>query len=49
MRMAPNEVSVQHPDAVKALLLATLPKVRKLSDHVCALYVETSRRCSWSV
>lgn len=26
VRMAPNEVSVNHPDAVKALLLTTLPK-----------------------
>lgn len=30
MRIAPNEVSVQHPDAVKALLLTTLPKVSQL-------------------
>lgn len=27
VRMAPNEVSVTHPNGVKALLLATLPKV----------------------
>lgn len=27
VRMAPNEVSVSHPDGVKKLLLATLPKV----------------------
>ncbi|KAK2614000.1 hypothetical protein N8I77_000862 [Diaporthe amygdali] len=26
VRMAPNEVSVRHPDAVKSLLLTTLPK-----------------------
>lgn len=34
VRMAPNEVSVSHPDAVKALLLTTLPKVGKLSDRI---------------
>lgn len=27
VRMAPNEVSVSHPEGVKKLLLATLPKV----------------------
>jgi hypothetical protein len=30
VRMAPNEVSVNHLDAVKALLLTTLPKVTNL-------------------
>lgn len=29
VRMAPNEVSVSHPEGVKKLLLATLPKVRQ--------------------
>lgn len=28
VRLAPNEISVTHPDAVKKLLLTTLPKVR---------------------
>jgi hypothetical protein len=27
--MAPNEISITHPDGVKKLLLATLPKVNQ--------------------
>lgn len=44
VRMAPNEVSVNHPDAVKALLLTTLPKVSRLSGHASAIHAQTSRR-----
>lgn len=37
VRMAPNEVSVTHPDGVKRLLLQALPKVRTIrgagDDH----------------
>lgn len=32
VRMAPNEVSVTHPDGVKRLLLQALPKVRPMSS-----------------
>lgn len=33
VRMAPNEVSVSHPEGVKKLLLATLPKVSLVTGN----------------
>lgn len=37
VRMAPNEVSVSHPEGVRKLLLATLPKVSKTRGRSRAL------------
>lgn len=37
VRIAPNEVSVAHPDAPKKLLLATLEKVRSSFSRRCVV------------
>lgn len=50
VRLAPNEISVTHPDAVKKLLLTTLPKViYQLLDAITCLGInQSSRGPLWS-